>query len=442
MSDSPKHFESLYPENTRSEEISQLIPFIQKGQSVQLVGLPGTGKNNILNLLSYNKEVREKHFGKYETTIHFVYIDCSEIKNRPLTDFIKFVLISLSYSLNERAMIEEANTINGILKEALSFQDELILFQGLKKSIDYLTAEKKLTIIFSLDRFDEALNSVTSQFFANLKILRNRAKYRFSVIFGISRPLEELIDPMMLSEFYDFVVGNIIYVRLHDEVGMAFRLSFLEKSTRDKRDDNVKKEIVRLTGGHGKLTRIAYESVLSEQGKIEKLEEFLLKKPTVQGALFEIWSSLLPSEQISLKGIASGEKNAPSSFIENVGLVENGVITIPLLEKYLTTLSVQSTQKIEYDIDKNDILQGGVSISEKLSPSEFKLLLYLINNTGRICTKDEIIQSVWKEQKTLEGVTDQALDQIFYRLRKKVEEDPANPHYIHTIKGKGYKFDN
>jgi DNA-binding response OmpR family regulator len=79
-------------------------------------------------------------------------------------------------------------------------------------------------------------------------------------------------------------------------------------------------------------------------------------------------------------------------------------------------------------------------ISDKLSPSEFKLLKYLIENKERLCTKDEIINSVWTDQKTQEGVTDQALDQIFYRLRKKIEKDPTSPHYIHTIKGKGYKL--
>ena len=83
---------------------------------------------------------------------------------------------------------------------------------------------------------------------------------------------------------------------------------------------------------------------------------------------------------------------------------------------------------------------GQVDVSERLSPSEFKLMKYLIQNKEKLCSKDEIINSVWDDQKSQDGVTDQALDQIFYRLRKKIEQDPANPRYIHTIKGKGYRL--
>jgi DNA-binding response OmpR family regulator len=83
---------------------------------------------------------------------------------------------------------------------------------------------------------------------------------------------------------------------------------------------------------------------------------------------------------------------------------------------------------------------GEIAISEKLSPFEFKLMIYLIQNKEKLCSKDEIINAVWGDQKSQEGVTDQALDQIFYRLRKKIEKDPSNPRYIHTVKGKGYKL--
>ena len=45
-------------------------------------------------------------------------------------------------------------------------------------------------------------------------------------------------------------------------------------------------------------------------------------------------------------------------------------------------------------------------------------------------------------KKTTEGVTDQALDQLIFRLRKKIEDDPNNPEFIQTIKGRGLKFSN
>ena len=130
------------------------------------------------------------------------------------------------------------------------------------------------------------------------------------------------------------------------------------------------------------------------------------------------------------------------SFLENIGIINNGTLAIVLLGDFINTLSISTTEKLEIDSSRNEILKGGQPISDILSPSEFRLLLFLIENKGRICTKDEIINSTWKDTKTQEGVTDQALDQIIYRLRKKVEADPNHPHYIQTLKGRGYKFED
>ncbi len=437
-----KHFETLYPPTTREAEISTLVPYIKKGLSMQLIGLPGSGKNNILNLLSYNKEVRAHNLKDLEPYVHFVYLDCSELKDRDLLDVTKFFLISLSYSLNERGLIKDADKINALTKEALPFKDELILFQALKQSIDYLCEEKELTIVFSLDRFHDYIPEVTSQFFNNLKILRNRAKYRFSCIFAVNRPLEDLLEPVLFSDFYDFVVGNHAYVNLYDPAGMEFRLSYLDKTTGSKTDEPTKKELIKFTGGHGKLTRVCHEALLSED-KIVNKRAFLLKKTPVQGALYEIWLSLLPSEQMFLKSfVKDGITPDIPEYLINTGIIKEGVVRIELLSDFIDTLSISTTEAIEIDPNTSEILKGGQEISNNLSPSEFRLLLFLIQNQGRICTKDEIINATWKDTKTKEGVTDQALDQIIYRLRKKIEIDPNHPHYIQTLKGRGYKFDN
>jgi len=129
-----------------------------------------------------------------------------------------------------------------------------------------------------------------------------------------------------------------------------------------------------------------------------------------------------------------------NEFLENIGLTKNGKLTIPLFETFLTTLIRQASLTLSYDPGQNEITKGEENLTEKLSPSEFRLLRFLLENKGRICEKDEIIQNVWKDSKSQEGVTDQAFDQIIYRLRKKIEDDPNNPQFIHTIKGRGYKI--
>ncbi len=436
-----KYFDSLYPPTTRSREIQMLIPYLEKGLSVQLVGLPGAGKSNVMRLLAYNKEARFKNFGEYEKFLHFVYIDCAEIKDKPLYDITKFILISLSFTLGERRMTEESQVINDYLKEGLEMQDEMMLFQALKRSLDYLSIEKKLTINLLFDRFDSIVSDVTPQFFTNLRVLRNHVKYRFGCIFSLTRPLEDQVDPILLSDYHDLVAENVVYNKLYDEDWINFRVSYIERAARKTLEPSMKDEILRLTGGHPKLSKLSFEAAITEESKIESLEEYLLKRPTIQKALQELWSGLLPSEQLAIKkDVSYKEAQQDFPYLVNTYLVKESGIAIPLFAAFIKTVPIESTEKITYDEDKNEIMVGDMPISEKLSPFEFKLMKYLIQNKEKLCTKDEIINSVWGDQKSLEGVTDQALDQIFYRLRKKIEKDPSNPRYIHTIKGKGYKL--
>ncbi len=436
-----KYFDSLYPPATREREIRLFIPYLEQGLSSQFIGIAGTGKSNVLRLLAYNKEARFHNFGEYEKLLHFVYIDCLEIKDKTLFDVLKFMLISLSFSLGERGLMEESQKINEFLKEGLEVRDEMFLFQSLKKSLDYLSIEKKLTIHLLFDKFDVILPNITSEFFTNLKVLRNHAKYRFGSVFSLTRPLEELVDPAVLSDFHELVAGNEIYLTIRDQVWLDFRLSYIERAARKTLDGSVKQSILSLTGGHSELSKLSCEALVGEDTIPDNIEEFLKNKSTIQGSCRRMWECLLPSEQVALKNnISRSDAQANFPYLANTGLVDESGITIPLFASYIQGVPVESTDKIIYDESKNEIFQGQDPISDLLSPLEFKLLKYLIQNKDRLCAKDEIIGSVWGDQKSYEGVTDQALDQIFYRLRKKVEQDPANPHYIHTIKGKGYKL--
>jgi hypothetical protein len=121
-----KYFDSLYPPETREKELKMLIPFIEKGLSVQIIGLPGSGKSNVLRLLAYNKGAKDHNYGSYEKYLHFVYLDCSEVKGRLLFDITKYILLSLSFSLGERRMMDESQKINDILKNELGGNDDIL----------------------------------------------------------------------------------------------------------------------------------------------------------------------------------------------------------------------------------------------------------------------------------------------------------------------------
>lgn len=72
-----------------------------------------------------------------------------------------------------------------------------------------------------------------------------------------------------------------------------------------------------------------------------------------------------------------------------------------------------------------------------LTPTEYKLLLYLAYNAGRVLSYDQILDNVWGPGYE-EGLTNVKL-YIWY-LRRKIEQDPSNPCYILTQRGVGYSM--
>jgi two-component system response regulator RegX3 len=70
---------------------------------------------------------------------------------------------------------------------------------------------------------------------------------------------------------------------------------------------------------------------------------------------------------------------------------------------------------------------------------EFELLEFLVRNSGRVLTRAQLIDRVWGSDYFGDTKT---LDVHVKRLRAKIEVDPANPVYIQTIRGLGYKFEN
>ncbi len=73
-----------------------------------------------------------------------------------------------------------------------------------------------------------------------------------------------------------------------------------------------------------------------------------------------------------------------------------------------------------------------------LSALEYRLLLVFVNNPGNIITRDRLLNELWDA--VGEFVTDNTLTVYIKRLREKIEDNPANPQIILTVRGTGYRL--
>jgi two-component system, OmpR family, alkaline phosphatase synthesis response regulator PhoP len=72
-----------------------------------------------------------------------------------------------------------------------------------------------------------------------------------------------------------------------------------------------------------------------------------------------------------------------------------------------------------------------------LTPQEFKILKFMVQNAARVISRDELLNEVWGCQKSDSRRT---VDNHILRLRQKLEVDPAHPVHFRTVHGFGYKF--
>lgn len=73
-----------------------------------------------------------------------------------------------------------------------------------------------------------------------------------------------------------------------------------------------------------------------------------------------------------------------------------------------------------------------------LSSTEFKLLLYFVERRGKVFSRDQLLDAVWKDEAYVEPRT---VDVHIRRLRTQIEDDPSKPIYIKTRRGIGYYMD-
>jgi two-component system, OmpR family, alkaline phosphatase synthesis response regulator PhoP len=90
---------------------------------------------------------------------------------------------------------------------------------------------------------------------------------------------------------------------------------------------------------------------------------------------------------------------------------------------------------VDVDFERGEVRKAGTPVA--LAAKELELLRYLVNHRGRVVPREELLEGVWEYQP---GVSSRTIDVHVAWLRQKLEENPAVPKHIHTVRGVGYRF--
>jgi DNA-binding response OmpR family regulator len=159
---------------------------------------------------------------------------------------------------------------------------------------------------------------------------------------------------------------------------------------------------------------------------------------------------LIRKENIPAPIIMLTAKGEESDIVLGLNLGADDYITKPFSIKELLAraeaLLRRTRQAVEdiyefadfrLDIPARKLTRKGKEI--RLSPKEFRLLELFVKKAGRALTRDEILNLVWG----YDSFTGQrSIDRFVTTLRDKIEPNPHNPRFIHTIREIGYKFES
>jgi DNA-binding response OmpR family regulator len=90
----------------------------------------------------------------------------------------------------------------------------------------------------------------------------------------------------------------------------------------------------------------------------------------------------------------------------------------------------------EVDFGRCELRRGGQTI--EITSIEVKLLTAFVRNRGLVLTRSQLLDAAWGSET---HVTDRAVDNHVVALRRKIEPDPAQPRYLISVRGMGYRFD-
>ena len=140
----------------------------------------------------------------------------------------------------------------------------------------------------------------------------------------------------------------------------------------------------------------------------------------------------------ALEDVATQKQLEPTKSVTD--LIDTRIVCLPLDATKAWLTNSNATDTFEFGGVKGcsstmEVHRNGRPVT--LTSKEFKILAYLIKNPRRVISRDELLNEVWGYENYPRTRT---VDNHIWRLRKKLEPEPADPKHFHTVHGAGYRF--
>lgn len=470
----------------RRADLDYLASGVAKGMCAALVGLSNTGKSTVLRTLA-ESGLADAILGEAKPlspSAVYCYIDCNRMLEMSAQGFYEVILRALltalpgpnpptPLSLRQRGAPHSPDLGEGgegagmveriwacyqeVLEGSSPFRIALSFNEALAAAA---TGSGRLALLF--DEFDEALATLDARVFLNLRALYDQFDGRLCYITATSSPLEQIRPLEEAGEFYELFEGRVHWLSMLSPNEARMVAAEYAGRTGVSLDDAELDFIVGQAGGHPGLLQAVTAALLQAGANVPNalreqtftwLAARLDEDELVRNECTKLWRQLTPAEQEDLCAIV----HYPSSLVQDgqegwaiptlAALREKSVLVgepprifSRLFEAYARRRATAHdlARGVRVDVESGEVTVDGRPVP-MLTDLEYRLLLLLYGRMDKLCDKYQIVEAVWG-QEYIDEVDDARIEKLVSRLRAKLEPDPANPRYLLTLRGRGYKL--
>lgn len=404
--------------------------------------VPGTGKRVLVKFLLDEKQIIRNIFGNNFDKTLFIYVDPDEILDVSNEEYLKLMLQNLTLVINDKKI--------ALPKQNADITNPLML---IKKNVEFLVTNG-WHVVFLLNDFEFTLH-LSPSIFRNLESILALKKNLVTFVFLSTI---NLLDQSTLEKFHNlkYAINRIVYYHpMMNEKESNATIAFVEKKYQLTLTDDVKQIIRKLCGGHAQLLKYS-STILIEAGETvynspEKTKQYLLEFEQLQSVCSDIWNYFTDLEkEILIHVVRTGE--IPKNLTNEANyLLKTKVVQLDqknnkkhrifgeIFHEFIK--SQIPSEKLLYDEKNNQIFLGAFACTNTFTLQEFKLMVHLLKNEGKVISRDEIGQIIWGRN-YLDKYSDYSIDKLISSIRKKLEDINFPPYKLTTLKKRGFSFAN
>jgi hypothetical protein len=447
------------PATYRQKEMEIVSGWLSAGESGSVVGLPGTGRATFLGFMCHRPDVWRRYLSSDTRRVILVPVDLNNLPDEQLSTLYRVLLRSF-YELHEQLEEPMQQIILNLYRKVEATQDPFLSQSALRELLT-LFANQSQKVVLVMNRFDHFCETATPQMTTTLRGLRDSFKETLSYVMGMSQEVVYLSDMDSIRPLRGILDTHTCWVGPLAEDDARFMIQRQMQYQAEAVSEEVMAHLLKISGGYPTLLRVLCHWWLREGQAFPPGEwtNALLSKRNVQNRLRDIYQGFTQAEQFvlsELRQTKAGKKRGKvrgemtdSDVLEE--LWQKGAcfqqrdewkVTGELIEKYVEQGESPGRGRVWQDESSGEFYQGRSPV-EGLQPLPRALLQFLLTRPRERHTHTDIIEAVWPEEVSKDGVSTEALYQVVRGIRKAIEPDSTRPRYLINWRGYmegGYQF--